>query len=58
MFYNDQYYYVTRIASVFRVSRQTIYNLIKNGKLKAERTNPVRVSGQEINKLIQGGRNV
>ncbi len=52
MFYEDKHYYITPIANTLRVSRQTIYNLIKRGLLKTCSEKPLKISGKEINRYI------
>lgn len=51
-------YTLQEVADVLRVSRQTIYNYLKSGRLHATKYGKeYRVTEEELQELIRTGRN-
>ena len=52
----DRYYSVSDLARILKVTPQTIYNNIGNGRIKTERKGKeYRFSAEEVTKLIKNG---
>ncbi len=50
----EKFYKVGEIAELLKVTRQTVYNWIRAGKLKAERFgNSIRISAEELERFRQ-----
>ena len=50
----ETYYKVKEVAELLKVTRQTVYNWIRSGALKAERFgNSIRISAEELERFRQ-----
>lgn len=54
----EKYYTPEEVAELLKVSRETVYNWLRGGKLKGVKVfNFWRISESELNRLLQGGMN-
>lgn len=56
---NDQYFTIEEIATRFKVTRQTVQNWIRTGKLESVKLGRARrILGTSVDKLVAEGRRV
>ena len=54
--YNKPFLTVVEVASILGLSKDTVYDLVRNGELKAVKLNPkaIRVKKEDLNSYIAG----
>lgn len=52
---SETFYTIPEVSKIFKVSRQYLYNLMKQNKLKAIYVGGIRIKESEILKIINEG---